>query len=282
MSLVLQISDPHFGTEVPEVVNALLELARAQNPNVVVVSGDITQRARKSQFAAARRFLDQLGPATQPRLVVPGNHDIPMFDLRKRLFSPYANYSHAFGEALEPSYESDQILVVCVNTTRWFRRKHGEVSAEQIARVARRLRRARPEQLRIVVTHQPLRVIRPRDNNNLLRGYAEAARAWCEAGADMLMGGHIHLPYVRRLSELWPELTREAWVVQAGTAVSKRVRDGIPNSVNLVRMQPDMRCAIERWDYAAALGQFRQVDCEYAELSRGAPGSTFTPASHPA
>lgn len=283
MSVVLQISDPHFGTEVPEVVDALLAFARAQNPSVVVVSGDITQRARKAQFAAARRFLDQLGPPTQPRLVVPGNHDIPLFDLPARLLAPYGNYMHAFGEALEPSYESDQLLVVCVNTTRWFRRKHGEVSDEQIARVARRLRRARPEQLRIVVTHQPLRVIRPRDQNNLLRGHAVAARAWCEAGADMLMGGHIHLPYVRRLSELWPELTRETWVVQAGTAVSKRVRDGIPNSVNVVRVQPNMQCAIERWDYACGLGQFHQVDCEYAELSRGTPeANSLTRANHPA
>lgn len=266
MSVLLHMSDPHFGTEVAPVANALLELARSLDPTLIVVSGDITQRARRAQFAAAQSFMSQLAP--RPVLVIPGNHDIPLFDLRARLISPYANYTRAFGAALEPTYESDRLLVLCLNTTRWFRHKHGQVSDRQIDRAATRLRGARCEQLRVVVTHQPVHVVRAADQKNLLRNHARAARVWSDAGADILMGGHIHLPYVRPLREQFPELTRNTWVVQAGTAVSKRIRDDIPNSVNVVRHAEASSCSVERWDYASTVREFRRVSSTELALSR--------------
>ena len=139
MTVLLQVSDPHFGTEQPTVVDALTELARQQRPELVVLSGDITQRARPSQFRAARAFTDSLGV---PVLAVPGNHDIPLFDVWTRLRSPYGRYSAAFGIDLEPVHRSPELLVVCVNTTRPWRHKDGEVSALQIDRVARLVERA--------------------------------------------------------------------------------------------------------------------------------------------
>ena len=267
MSVVLHMSDPHFGTEVAKVADALLAFARSLEPTLIVVSGDITQRARRAQFAAARSFMSEL-TAGRPALVIPGNHDIPLFDLRARLTAPYANYAQAFGAVLEPTYESDQLLVLGLNTTRWFRHKHGQVSDDQIERAARRLRRARPEQLRIVVTHQPVHVVRAADDNNLLRNHAHAVRTWSDAGADILMGGHIHLPYVRSLRDPFPELTRSTWVVQAGTAISRRIRDGISNSVNVVRHAGTASCSVERWDYTSAVREFRQVSGAQLALSR--------------
>jgi 3',5'-cyclic AMP phosphodiesterase CpdA len=259
MSVLLQASDTHFGTERPRVVEALVELARAQQPEVVVLSGDITQRARRAQFAAARRFADRLRPAVI--LAVPGNHDIPLFNVAARLLAPYGGYASAFGDDLEPTYESDALLVVGVNTTRPWRHKHGEVSDEQIERVARRLRAQPPGKLRVVVTHQPVHVPQPRDLCNLLRGGERAAHAWASAGADIVMGGHIHLPYVRQVNERLPELPRPLWAVQAGTAVSRRVRrgGGEANSVNLVRYDgaaPARTCVVERWEHDAKLARF--------------------------
>lgn len=255
MSVVLQISDTHFGTEQATVVEALAVLAQRERPDLLVLSGDITQRARPAQFAAARAFADRLGA---PVLAVPGNHDIPLFDLWSRLRDPYARYRAAFGHDLEPVLVSGELMVVGVNTTRAWRHKHGEVSVAQIERVAQRLAGAAAGQLRVVVVHQPAAVTRPQDAPDLLRGHAQALRRWAEAGADLVLGGHIHLPYVMPA----PAPGRPLWVVQAGTAVSSRVREGVPNSVNLVRWgtaAPPGVCEIERWDHSASAGAFVRV-----------------------
>jgi len=252
MSIVLQISDPHFGTEQPPVVEALVQLSRQQRPDLLVLSGDITQRARPAQFRSARAFMDRLGA---PLLAVPGNHDIPLFDLWTRLRRPYARHMAAFGGELEPVHCSPELMVVCVNTTRIWRHKQGEVSGPQIERVARLLAGAGAAQLRVVVVHQPVAVTRAEDVVNRLRGHAEALRRWAAAGADLVMGGHIHLPYVLAL----PGLARPLWAVQAGTAVSSRVREGLPNSVNLLRWGAHSApgcCLVEQWDYSAARQAF--------------------------
>jgi len=275
MSLVLlQISDPHFGTEQAPVVNALLAFARAQAPDLVVLSGDITQRATRAQFAAARAFVDSLGaPAV---MALPGNHDIPLYALGTRLLNPYGRYRKAFGADLEPVFESHDCLAIAVNTTRWYRHADGEVSATQVEQVAARLTRAAPQQLRIVAVHQPVTVTLPEDAANLLRGRDRAVARWAEAGADLVLGGHIHLPFVRPLHESFPASARTLWAVQAGTALSTRVRSGAPNSVNLIRYAPrsdDARqCTVERWDCAADAMRFELAATQTLSLA-----STSTP-----
>ncbi len=255
MPLLLHLSDTHFGTEQPAVVDALEALVHARRPDVAVLSGDITQRARPAEFAAAQAFCRRL--AVPQLLALPGNHDIPLFDVATRLLRPYARHLAAFGPRLEPLLDTPEFLVLCVNTTRPWRHKHGEVSAAQVEQVAHRLRRAARSQLRVVVTHQPAAVARPEDAKDLLRGGGPALRTWAAAGADLVLGGHIHLPYVLDVPG-----ARRAWVLQAGTAVSSRVRHGTCNSVNLVAWRPARgrearSCLAERWDYDAQAGAFR-------------------------
>lgn len=269
MTVLLHLSDPHFGTENPKVVDAVLRFAAQQRPQVVVMSGDITQRARRAQFDAARRFTDELNIATT--LVIPGNHDTPLFNLIARFLHPYANYCRAFGPLLEPTHESPELLILCLNTTRATRRKNGEVSSEQIERVADRLRQARREQLRIVVTHHPAFVTRPEDIFNLLRRRRMAVQTWAAAGADIVLGGHIHLPYVRALHESNLAAPRPMWIVQAGTAVSNRVRGSVPNSVNLLRYNAEgepLSCVIERWDYKVSHDCFECKETTIIALNR--------------
>lgn len=258
MSVLLQISDTHFGTERPQVVDALVALAAQERPEVVVLSGDITQRARPAQFRAAKTFIDRLGA---PVLAIPGNHDIALFDLWARLTHPYARYVKVFGDDLEPVHSSQDLLVVGVNTTRAWRHRNGEVSSAQIERVAKLLTSASPRQLRVVVVHQPAAVIQAKDGTNLLRGRHAALRVWAAAGADLVLGGHIHLPYTLAQHGL----ARRLWVVQAGTAVSSRTRLEAPNSVNILRWgaafgtsneeaqhgtEAGEYCRIEQWDFA--------------------------------
>jgi 3',5'-cyclic AMP phosphodiesterase CpdA len=249
------------------VVEALLHLAREQQPDIAILSGDITQRARASQFRAARQFIDDL--AISPTLAVPGNHDIALFNILRRLFAPYDHYRRTFGDDLEPSFDSPELLVLCVKTTRRYRHVQGAVSAKQIEQVARRLRAADSAQLRIVVTHQPVHVIRTSDEENLLRGHAEAVRAWSAAGADLILGGHIHLPYTRPLRERFADLPRAVWSVQAGTALSWRIRRGAPNSVNLIRYERTeglRQCVVERWDYDGDTCRFKTFERTVIEL----------------
>ena len=249
MTRLLQVSDPHFGTEQAPVVDALVRLAQTTKPEVLLLSGDITQRATRAQFDAARAFVQRLHVPNV--LAVPGNHDIPLWDLSLRLRRPYARYHAAFGPVLEPSLETDALLLLAVNTTRWWRHKNGQLDAAQIARVAQRLAAARPGQRRLVMVHQPLAVTRPEDEKNILRGHDQALRAWGAAGVDLVLGGHIHLPYVR-------PLPHGGWAVQAGTAVSRRVRPGAGHSVNLIHIDPaaDERACVERWDHVPERGHF--------------------------
>jgi 3',5'-cyclic AMP phosphodiesterase CpdA len=267
MTALLQISDPHFGTEQPLVVEALLRLADELRPAAVIVSGDITQRARRAQFAAAHEFVARMSP---PAIVaIPGNHDIPLLNVFARLFHPYAGFERAFGADLEPQWHSDDFLVIGVNTTRPSRHKDGEVSARQILRVSKRLAAASARQIRIVVTHQPVHVLQGGEVHNRLHGHAEAIRAWSQAGADVIMGGHIHLPYIAPLHEHYKELQRRCWVVQAGTAVSTRVRRRHPNSVNVIKHDEAQMCLAERWDFSAERNEFHRVKVERLNLDRG-------------
>jgi 3',5'-cyclic AMP phosphodiesterase CpdA len=265
VTTLLQISDPHFGRERSEVAGALVAFARRLAPDTIVLSGDITQRARRAQFGAARTFVAALG---SPRLLaIPGNHDIPLFDVLTRALNPYREHRRAFGDDLEPELESADLLALCVNTTRAYRHKHGEVSPAQIERVAGRLRAAAPAQLRVVVVHQPVAVVRAQDAHNLLRGAEAAIRAWSAAGADLILGGHIHLPYVEQLHDL----PRRVWAVQAGTAVSTRIRHEAGNSVNVVRYETGesfaRRALIERWDYRETTGLFELERTHELELT---------------
>jgi 3',5'-cyclic AMP phosphodiesterase CpdA len=206
-------------------------------------------------------------------LAIPGNHDIPLFQLGARCFSPYGRYKEAFGDDLEPVFESAEWLVVTVNTTRWYRHEDGVVSPAQVERVAARLAAASPSQLRVVVTHQPVMVTRQEDMSNRLHGRERAVARWSEAGLDLILGGHIHLPYVRSLHDAFSGCKRTAFAAQAGTAVSSRVRAGFPNSVNVVRL--DMAggtraCRVERWDYAAASKSFECAKVFPLSLASGA------------
>jgi len=269
MTSLLQISDPHFGTVQPVVMQALVQLAREQRPDVLVLSGDITQRARVSQFAQARAFCDSL--AIPQLLAIPGNHDVPLFNLYQRLFTPYARYLQAFGPVLESVVSTPALHVIGVKTTRRWRHKNGEVSHAQIERVVAELQRSAPAQLRIVVVHQPVHVMHTEDQHDRLRGWEQAVHAWSGAGADVVMGGHIHLPSLCDLSARLGGLKRRLWCVQAGTALSSRVRAGIPNSINLLRYQgtgQPFSCRLERWDFQTGSGRFDCVQSSELPLGR--------------
>jgi 3',5'-cyclic AMP phosphodiesterase CpdA len=259
MTVILQVSDPHFGTERPPVVEALVALSRELSPDLLVLSGDITQRARRSQFATAALFVERL---KVPRvLAIPGNHDIPLFDLAARVAEPYARYSAKFGSELEPSFSAPDCVVLGVKTTRRYRHTDGEISPEQRERISSALRNATATQLRVVVVHQPVAVPRESERHNVCHGSAAAVRDWAAAGADIILAGHIHLPFVIPLHDVMGPMSGHFWAVNAGTAVSRRIRYDAGNSVNVLRTSPaEPRVGLlEHWTFSTPKGAFERT-----------------------
>ncbi|SEJ37085.1 3',5'-cyclic AMP phosphodiesterase CpdA [Azotobacter beijerinckii] len=260
MTSILHISDTHFGTERPAIVEAMEAHVRERGADLLVLSGDITQRARHHQFAAAQAFVRRLKSYGIPEtLVIPGNHDLPPpRNPLLRFLCPYGNYRRYFGQELEPVFESDELLLIGLNTTHPMRRKKGRVTAGQVRAVCARLRHCDPAKLRIVVAHQPFGPMVPSHLRKIQLGAQAALMRWAEAGLDIVMGGHIHRPYVLPLSDHYPELAREIWTVQAGTALSCRVRGGLPNSFNRLYLgsAQDKQARVERWEYHAPSGRF--------------------------
>jgi 3',5'-cyclic AMP phosphodiesterase CpdA len=253
MTRLLHISDTHFGTEQLPVLQAFETHVKAYGADLVLFSGDITQRARRGQFASAQAFINRIKGYGIPQvLTIPGNHDIPMFNLFARLFAPYGNYYKYIDSNLAPVFENDDALIICLNTTHPARRKDGKVTARQVEEVAERLQKCDPQKLRIVVAHQPFGAIVASDRRNLQIGAGAALERWASSGLDLVMGGHIHLPYVLALSTQYGALSKEIWGVQAGTTLSSRIRGNAPNSFNRIHLDKQTRrVTVERWEYSS-------------------------------
>jgi 3',5'-cyclic AMP phosphodiesterase CpdA len=254
MTTIAHLSDSHFGALDERARDALLADLHANPTDLVLFSGDITQRARSAQFRAAREFIDALPPG--PHLTIPGNHDIPLFDIFTRLFKPYRLYQRFISADLEPSFENETTLVLCLNTTRRTRHINGELSDEQIQRIGEVLERS-TQPFKVVTVHQPLAAVVPSDLSNLVIGAARALERWISAGADLFLGGHIHLPYCVEVSA--KAKPRSSIVLQAGTSVSVRIRSGVPNSYNRISLtrRNGVRCMrLERRDFDAAADCF--------------------------
>lgn len=251
---IAHLSDPHFGTVIPAVRDALLGELQTHPPDLILLTGDITQRARRDQFVEARRFLDALPRV--PHVCLPGNHDLPLFDLFTRLVKPYDHYRWYVSPDLQPAYVDERVAVVCVDATSRLRHKDGAITGDQIERTAEKLARL-DLPFRLVATHQPLAAVMDTDVHNVAHGAAQALDRWIAAGADLFLGGHIHLPYCIEVRTA--DRRQSSVLLQAGTCLSSRVRNGIPNSYNIVTLQrygTERRMSIERRDHDAASGRF--------------------------
>ena len=231
MTRILHISDTHFGTEVPAVVEALVKQAATLKPDIVILSGDVTQRARKSEFAAAKAFFTRIGAPVH--LAVPGNHDLPLYDLLTRSINPYRFYRKFFG-ARQQVWQDGRMAVVCLDATHPLRHTRGETKLESARDLLESARRAiGPNGLLCVAEHQPLDVKMPDDIPEILMNPGATAKLFSHYRVDIVFSGHVHFPLIRDTHKLF-RLSRHFIISGAGTAVSRRTRSNAPNSFNLV------------------------------------------------
>jgi 3',5'-cyclic AMP phosphodiesterase CpdA len=247
------LSDLHFGTEDALIAERLAGELAELRPRLTVISGDLTQRARRRQFAAARRYLDRL---PGPLLVIPGNHDIPLYDVVRRAIAPMGRYRAMITDDLCPFHLDADLAVLGLNTTRPQRWKEGSISSRQVELIRSRFSQAPAAAHRVLVTHHPFIPPPSLPRTLVVHGQTAALPVIRRSGVELLLAGHLHVGYADAVAG-GPGLLS----VQAGTACSRR-RRGQPNAYNVIRLG-DGSVAVEPrvWD-----GR------RFAPVGEGAPG----------
>lgn len=240
MLTLLQISDLHFGPSyLPRVGDALARIAPALGADALIVSGDLTQRAKPEQFRQAREYIDQLPPL--PRMTIPGNHDVPLYRVWERVTEPMAQYHRHIGPELDQVMELDGVVIVGLNTTAPHRTiVRGKIDPEQVDFTRRALANAPSAAARVLVVHHHFVGAPDRLRDRTMIGGESAMRAFIDMGVDVILGGHLHRAFIGNSLDFFFEGPRDRGiiVVQSGTSTSRhgRGRERERNSFNLVEI----------------------------------------------
>jgi 3',5'-cyclic AMP phosphodiesterase CpdA len=267
MRAVAHISDLHFGRHDPAIAEGLLADLAKEKPDLVAVSGDLTQRAHHHEFAAARGFLDRLDAAV---VAVPGNHDVSLYNLARRMFQPLARFRHYITPQPNPFFTDAELAVLGINTARASAFANGRISHHQMDEIRDLFARLSGNHFRALVTHHPL-MPPPSTPERRIVGRAEhALDAIAEAGVDLLLAGHYHLASSRNITSYHLTTRRTILVSQAGTAISTR-RRGEVNSYNFIRIDGRrVACAQRDWDghrfVTRSVERYRHADGHWSAL----------------
>lgn len=259
MFALLHISDLHFGPFFePAVAEALLLSAARLKPDVIVASGDFTQRAKPEEFAAARAFLDRLPRV--PLVTTPGNHDVPLYRLLERLASPYRLYCQHISSELDSVYRDSNLVIVSLNSTKPLRAiTNGRLSRQQLAFCEKSLRETPEGALKVVVAHHHFAPAPDYDGGQVMPRAQRALDRFSELKVDLILGGHLHRAYIGNSLDVYPSRRRERGIiiVQSGTSTSRRgrAREREKNSFNLIKVGR-RAIRITHYMYFSELGGF--------------------------
>jgi 3',5'-cyclic AMP phosphodiesterase CpdA len=237
---ILHISDLHFGPPfVPAVAEALMETIPSLNPDAIVVSGDLTQRARRCQFKEARQFFDRMGDL--PMLVIPGNHDVALWRIFERLFKPHALYCEIITPELNPVLRVGNVVLVGLDTTAPRRSiSNGRIYRHQLRHCQETFAAVPEDTTRIVVAHHHFAPGHDRVLDIAMPGARRAIDCFVEQKVEMILGGHLHRSYIGSSLDFFPGHHRDRGViiVQCGTTTSSRGkgREREENTFNLIEV----------------------------------------------
>ncbi len=251
---LVHISDTHFGTEIDTVVRSIIQTINELKPDIAILSGDITQRARPSQFQAALDFMLQI--KAPKKIAVPGNHDIPLYTVARFLW-PYRNYCHAFGER-EQIFNYKNVTLIGFDATSPYRHTDGKL-VDRHRDYLRALQAGYEKQVRIVVCHQPLATAWQKDSGEVLINSARTAALLSEEKVDLFLSGHVHVPLSVTTAKAFPKLNRHFILGGAGTATSWRTRPKVQNSFNVIDLTLNSvspRITLIRYDHQYATHRF--------------------------
>jgi 3',5'-cyclic AMP phosphodiesterase CpdA len=249
---ILHISDVHFGPpHLRGLSDGIIAMVEARRPNLVVVSGDLTQRAKPEQFRQARAFVDSL-PA--PTITVPGNHDVPLWRVWERVFDPYGAYRKHFDGELEPLYEDDELFVVGLNTAHGWTFTGGRIRATRLEQVAKLFERTPERLFKVVVAHHHL-IPPPRFGTQRVSwNAAEAVDLFSTAGVDLILSGHQHQAFIANTEEFYPKGRPPVVILHSGTTTSNRGRGSEKDKNTCYWLEVDsqlIRVSLLLWEASA-------------------------------
>ena len=257
MRTIVHLSDLHFGRVDPAVLQPLLKAVENAKPDLVAVSGDLTQRARTEEFIAARDFLNAI-PFRQ--IVVPGNHDVPLYNVFSRFVRRLERYRRFITHELAPFFADDEIAVAGVNTARAFTFKDGRINASQMAGLRSRFNHVEEGKTKVVVTHHPFDLPVGAEGGRIVGRARQAMKAFAECRVDLLLAGHFHIGHTSSSTTRFRIPDYSALLVSSGTSTSTRGR-GQPNSFNVICTEQS-RIGIERWQWQPRLAEFHPLSHE--------------------
>lgn len=255
MRTLVHLSDLHFGRLDPLLLMPLAECVHALSPDVVVVSGDLTQRARTTEFIQAKEFLARL---PGPRIVVPGNHDVPLHNLVHRLLRPLEKFRRYIEPSLSPSFIDPEIAVLGVNTARSLVVKNGRINEVQLRSLREAFGVLPEEVVKVVVTHHPFDVPSHIGASQRVGRAGIAMAEFAQCGVDVLLAGHLHTSRAGDTGARYALSGYGALVLNAGTATSTRGR-GEANAFNLVRLEKN-RVGVKRFEWLHESQRFSPAD----------------------
>jgi 3',5'-cyclic AMP phosphodiesterase CpdA len=255
MRTLLHLSDLHFGRLDRAVLPPLRRAIGEIRPDLTVVSGDLTQRARPEEFEQAREFLTSL---KGPQIVVPGNHDVPLHNLYARFRLPLHHYSRYITDDLEPFYADEEIAVLGINTARSLVWKNGRINRMQINSIEERFCECK-DVVKILVTHHPFDLPDNYSGRDLVGRAHTAMASIARCNVDLLLAGHFHVSHTGHTATRYPVPGHAAVFVQAGT-LSTRAR-GEANSFNRITIDGKL-VTIERFAFSDTENQFHSISSQ--------------------